>query len=167
MSAAENAPVLAELEKGQEVARRELELSRADLVRYAAASGDFNPIHWNQEFAQSVGLPNVIAHGMLTMGAAMQLVADWAGDPSLVRDVQTRFTKPVVVPNGVREGSTEVVPSTALSIVAVVGALDAEAGTARIDLTVTAPELSDPQAEASTAAAQKVLVKAQAVVICR
>lgn len=79
MTAADTAPVLAQLEKGQEVARRDLQLSRADLVRYAAASGDFNPIHWNQEFAVSVGLPDVIAHGMLTMGAAMQLVADWAG----------------------------------------------------------------------------------------
>ncbi|WP_144791282.1 MaoC/PaaZ C-terminal domain-containing protein [Kocuria palustris] len=167
MTAANSAPVLAELEKGQEVARRELELSRADLVRYAAASGDFNPIHWNQAFARSVGLPDVIAHGMLTMGAAMQVVADWAGDPARVIDVQTRFTKPVVVPDGVREGSVEIEPSTALSVVGVVGALDEEEGTARIDLTVTAPDLSDPQADPAAAAPQKVLVKAQAVVSCR
>ena len=167
MTAADTAPVLAELEKGQEVARRDLQLSRADLVRYAAASGDFNPIHWNQEFAVSVGLPDVIAHGMLTMGAAMQLVADWAGDPGRVVDVQTRFTKPVVVPNGVREGAAEIQPSTTLSIVGVVGALDEQAGTARIDLTVTAPDLSDPQADPTEAASQKVLVKAQAMVVCR
>ena len=167
MTAADTAPVLAQLEKGQEVARRDLQLSRADLVRYAAASGDFNPIHWNQEFAVSVGLPDVIAHGMLTMGAAMQLVADWAGDPGRVVDVQTRFTKPVVVPNGVREGAAEIQPSTTLSIVGVVGALDEQAGTARIDLTVTAPDLSDPQADLAEAASQKVLVKAQAMVVCR
>ncbi|ALB03748.1 MaoC/PaaZ C-terminal domain-containing protein [Kocuria palustris] len=167
MTAADTAPVLAQLEKGQEVARRDLQLSRADLVRYAAASGDFNPIHWNQEFAVSVGLPDVIAHGMLTMGAAMQLVADWAGDPGRVVDVQTRFTKPVVVPNGVREGAAEIQPSTTLSIVGVVGALDEQAGTARIDLTVTAPDLSDPQADPTEAASQKVLVKAQAMVVCR
>ncbi|WP_061710840.1 MaoC/PaaZ C-terminal domain-containing protein [Kocuria palustris] len=167
MTAADTAPVLAQLEKGQEVARRDLQLSRADLVRYAAASGDFNPIHWNQEFAVSVGLPDVIAHGMLTMGAAMQLMADWAGDPGRVVDVQTRFTKPVVVPNGVREGAAEIQPSTTLSIVGVVGALDEQAGTARIDLTVSAPDLSDPQADPTEAASQKVLVKAQAVVVCR
>lgn len=167
MTAADRTPVLAELEKGQEVARRDLQLSRADLVRYAAASGDFNPIHWNQEFAASVGLPDVIAHGMLTMGAAMQLVADWAGDPGRVVDVQTRFTKPVVVPNGVREGAVEIEPTTTLSIVGVVGALDEQAGTARIDLTVSAPDLSDPQADPAETAQQKVLVKAQAVVVCR
>lgn len=157
------------LEKGQEVARREVALSRADLVRYAAASGDFNPIHWNQGFAEAVGLPDVIAHGMLTMGAAMQTAADWAGDPAAVLDVQTRFTKPVVVPQRIREGEAAIEASTALSIVAVVGALDAEARTARIDLTVLAPDLSGTQAaaEAEQPASQKVLVKAQAVVACR
>ena len=161
MTAADTAPVLAQLEKGQEVARRDLQLSRADLVRYAAASRDFNPIHWNQEFAISVGLPDVIAHGMLTMGAAMQLVADWAGDPGRVVDVQTRFTKPVVVPNAY---GTAVEPSTALSVSGVVGAVDPQARTARVDLTVTAPDLSDPVAKPETATALKVLVKAQAVV---
>ncbi|NHU84713.1 acyl dehydratase [Kocuria sp. JC486] len=152
------------LEKGQEVATRTVELSRADLVRYAAASGDFNPIHWNEPFATSVGLPNVIAHGMLTMGAAMQVVVDWAGDPAAVTDVQTRFTKPVVVPNAF---GAEVEPSTTLSISAKVGALDPEARTARIDLTVTAPDLSDPGVARDAAPALKVLVKAQAVVVCR
>lgn len=152
------------LEKGQEVARRTVELSRADLVRYAAASGDFNPIHWNEPFATSVGLPNVIAHGMLTMGAAMQVVVDWAGDPSAVVDVQTRFTKPVVVPNAF---DTESQPSTALTVSATVGALDDQARTARIDLTVTAPDLTDASTPLEEAKAQKVLVKAQAVVACR
>ncbi|KAA9395242.1 acyl dehydratase [Kocuria coralli] len=152
------------LEKGQEVASRTVALSRADLVRYAAASGDFNPIHWNEPFATSVGLPNVIAHGMLTMGAAMQVVADWTGDPAAVVDVQTRFTKPVVVPN--RFG-TEIEPSTGLNITAKVAALDEDERTARIDLTVTAPDLSDPAVPAEDAAALKVLVKTQVVVACR
>ena len=156
-----------DFEKSQDIGSRTVEISRASLMRYAGASGDFNPIHWNERFAQSVGLSGVIAHGMLTMGAAMQLVADWAGDPGRVVDVQTRFTKPVVVPNGVREGAAEIQPSTTLSIVGVVGALDEQAGTARIDLTVSAPDLSDPQADPAEAASQKVLVKAQAVVVCR
>ncbi|MDO5617435.1 MaoC/PaaZ C-terminal domain-containing protein [Kocuria sp.] len=156
-------PEFAALEKGQEVASRTVQLSRADLVRYAAVSGDFNPIHWNQDFATSVGLPNVIAHGMLTMGAAMQVVVDWAGDPAAVVDVQTRFTKPVVVPNVF---DTQVRASTALTVVAKVGALDDQARTARIDLTVTAPDLADPGVAAQEAAPLKVLVKAQAVVAC-
>ncbi len=87
----------AELEKGQEIGSRTVEISRASLVRYAGASGDFNPIHWNERFAQSVGLSGVIAHGMLTMGTAVQLVSDWAGDPGAIVDYQTRFTKPVPV----------------------------------------------------------------------
>ena len=85
------------LEKGQEIGQRRIELSRADLVRYAGASGDLNPIHWNEAFATSVELPGVIAHGMFTMGSAVQLVTDWAGDPAAVVDFQTRFTKPVLV----------------------------------------------------------------------
>lgn len=156
-------PEFEALEKGQEIATRTVQLSRADLVRYAAVSGDFNPIHWNQEFATSVGLPNVIAHGMLTMGAAMQVVVDWAGDPSAVVDVQTRFTKPVVVPN---HFDTEVRASTALTVSAKVAVLDPEARTVRVDLTVTAPDLADPEATADAASALKVLVKAQAVVAC-
>ena len=86
-----------DLEKGQEIGSRTVELSRASLVRYAGASGDFNPIHWNERFAQSVGLPGVIAHGMLTMGTAVQLVSDWVGDPGAIVDYQTRFTKPCLL----------------------------------------------------------------------
>ena len=149
------------LEKGQQIGERRIEVSRADLVRYAGASGDRNPIHWNQEFAQSVGLPNVIAHGMFTMGAAVGLVTEWAGDPGAVVDYQTRFTKPVVVPN--RFG-TGVEASTALTVSGVIGAVDPERRTARVDLTVTAPDLSDPEADPASAKALKVLVKAQAVV---
>jgi len=113
---------------GDVVAERTTELTRDTLVRYAGASGDFNPIHYRDDIATAVGLPGVIAHGMLTMGLAVQPVVDWAGDPSLVTDYQVRFTRPVVVD-----------PQTgaAVTIVAKVGQLDAEASVARIDLTVT------------------------------
>jgi acyl dehydratase len=113
---------------GDVVAERITELSRDTLVRYAGASGDFNPIHYRDDIATSVGLPGVIAHGMLTMGLAVQPVVDWAGDPALVTDYQVRFTRPVVVD-----------PETGaiVSVVAKVGQLDAEARVARIDLTVT------------------------------
>lgn len=73
-------------------------LERADLVRYAGASGDFNPIHWSDGAAAALGLPDVIAHGMLTMGTALRVVTDWCGDPARVRSYSVRFTKPVVVP---------------------------------------------------------------------
>ena len=102
--------------------------TRATLVRYAGASTDFNPIHWSDRAASDLGLPSVIAHGMLTMGSAVALVTDWAQDPGAVVDYQTRFSRPVIVPNpGV----------STVEVTGVVGALDAEAGTARIDLTVT------------------------------
>ena len=121
-------PVLAELTVGQELARREITVDRARLVRYAGASGDFNPIHWNERVATAVGLPGVIAHGMWTMGAASSVVADWAGDPGAVVDYQVRFTRPVPVPD----------PGAAtVEVVAVAGAIDADAGTVRVDLTVS------------------------------
>lgn len=75
------------------------QLRRLDLVRYAGASGDFNIIHWNERFATSVGLPNVIAHGMLTMAEAIRVVTDWVGDPAAVLEYGVRFTRPVVVPD--------------------------------------------------------------------
>ena len=74
-------------------------VTRADLVSYAGASGDFNPIHWSERFAVGVGLPNVIAHGMLTMALAGRLVTSWVGDPSAVVGYAARFTRPVVVPD--------------------------------------------------------------------
>ncbi|MFF1877169.1 MaoC family dehydratase [Leifsonia sp. NPDC058230] len=113
---------------GDVVAERVTAISRDSLVRYAGASGDFNPIHYRDDIAKSVGLPGVIAHGMLTMGLAVQPVVDWAGDPSAVTDYQVRFTRPVVVDPA--EGAS-------VSITAKVGQLDAEAHVARIDLTVT------------------------------
>ncbi|WP_375433533.1 MaoC/PaaZ C-terminal domain-containing protein [uncultured Friedmanniella sp.] len=76
-----------------------LRFTRTDLVRYAGASGDFNPIHHSEHFAAQVGLPGVVAHGLLTMGAALRVVTDWVGDPSRVRSYSVRFTKPVVVPD--------------------------------------------------------------------
>jgi hydroxyacyl-ACP dehydratase HTD2-like protein with hotdog domain len=78
---------------------------RVDLVKYAGAAGDFNPIHWNERFALEVGLPDVIAHGMLTMATAVRVVTDWCGDPGAVVEYNVRFTKPVVVPDGVAEDS--------------------------------------------------------------
>jgi acyl dehydratase len=113
---------------GDVVAERTYDLSRDTLVRYAGASGDFNPIHYRDDIATSVGLPGVIAHGMLTMGLAVQPVVDWAGDPSLVADYQVRFTRPVVV---------DAANGAAVQVTAKVGQLDAEARVARVDLTVT------------------------------
>jgi acyl dehydratase len=83
-------------------------LQRVDLVRYAGASGDFNPIHWNERFARSVGLPDVIAHGMLTMATACRVVTDWVGDPGAVVEYGVRFTRPVVVPDDDRGATVEV-----------------------------------------------------------
>lgn len=85
--------------KGTELPPLEVRVTRADLVRYAAASGDLNPIHWSDRVAAGVGLPGVIAHGMLTMALAGRLVTAWAGDPSAVRSLGVRFTRPVVVPD--------------------------------------------------------------------
>jgi len=77
----------------------EVRMTRLDLVKYAGASGDFNPIHWSERFAVGVGLPNVIAHGMLTMALAGRLVTAWIGDPAAVVGYSARFTRPVVVPD--------------------------------------------------------------------
>lgn len=135
-------PDLAALAVGEVIGSRTVTFDRANLVRYAGASGDLNPIHWNDRFAQEAGLPGVIAHGMLTMGTVVGLVVDWAGDPGAVVDYQTRFTKPVEVPN----------PGVAsIDVVGTVGALDTEAGTVRVDLAVTVD-------------GAKVLGRAQAVV---
>jgi len=84
---------------GDELAVLSLRVTRADLVRYAGASGDFNPIHWSDRVATGVGLPGVIAHGMLTMALAGRLVTQWVGDPAAVRSFGVRFTRPVVVPD--------------------------------------------------------------------
>ncbi|MCJ1701290.1 MaoC family dehydratase [Rathayibacter festucae] len=121
-------PVLSELTVGDVVGERRFHLERGSLVRYAGASGDFNPIHYRDDVAAEVGLPGVLAHGMLTMGTAVQVVVDWVGDPGRVVDYQVRFTRPVVVDP--KEGAE-------LDVVAKIGAIDAEAGIARVDLAVT------------------------------
>ena len=90
---------LAGVAVGDELPPLTVRLRRADLVRYAGASGDFNVIHWNDRVAREVGLPGVIAHGMLTMAQAIRVVTDWAGDPGAVVDYKVRFTRPVPVPD--------------------------------------------------------------------
>ncbi|MEE1750227.1 MULTISPECIES: MaoC family dehydratase [unclassified Streptomyces] len=87
------------VEVGTELPAQSFPVTRATLVQYAGASGDFNPIHWNEKFAREVGLPDVIAHGMFTMAEAIRVVTDWLGDPGAVVEYGVRFTKPVVVPN--------------------------------------------------------------------
>lgn len=121
------APVFEQLSVGDVVAERESRLTRDSLVRYAGASGDFNPIHYRDDVAQSVGLPGVLVHGMLTMGAAGSVVTDWLGAAAWVADFQSRFTRPV--PVDASEGA-------AIAVTATVAAIDAEARTARIDLKV-------------------------------
>ncbi|MEZ0492591.1 MaoC/PaaZ C-terminal domain-containing protein [Kineococcus sp. TBRC 1896] len=132
-------------EVGTELPTARYELSREDLRSYAEASGDRNPIHLDEATARSVGLPDVIAHGMLTMGLAGTVVADWVGDPARVLSYGTKFTAPVVV------------PADAPAVVEVAGtvvALDEAAGTAEVDLVVTS-------------AGAKVLTRARAVVALR
>jgi acyl dehydratase len=84
---------------GTEIAPRQYQVTRRDLVKYAGASGDFNVIHWNERIAKSVGLPDVIAHGMLTMALAGRYLTEWAGDPGAVTEFGVRFSSPVVVPD--------------------------------------------------------------------
>jgi acyl dehydratase len=135
-------PTFADLAVGDALAPLTVHLTRAQLVRYAGAAGDFNPIHWNPRVAREVGLPDVIAHGMLTMACAGRIVTDWTGNPGLVSGLETRFTRPVVVAD---ESGAE------LELTAVIGALDEAARTARIDIT-------------AKFAGQTVLGKARAVV---
>lgn len=94
-----SAPALDRVAVGDRLPSLSVRFTRETLVRYAGASTDFNPIHYSGFYADQVGLPGVIAHGMLTMGSALRLVTDWAGDPARVRSYFVRFTKPVVVPD--------------------------------------------------------------------
>jgi acyl dehydratase len=93
---------------GEVVARADFTVTRSHLIRYAGASGDFNPIHWNSRVATAVGLPDVIAHGMLTMALAGRAVTDWVGDPGRVEEYAVRFSRPVVVPDDDAGASLEV-----------------------------------------------------------
>jgi acyl dehydratase len=124
-------PNYLDLVVGDSIAEESFSLTRDSLVRYAGASGDFNTIHYRDDIAESVGLPGVLAHGMLTMGLAVQPVVSWLGDAGKVLDYGVRFTKPVVVP-----AKGEAV----LLVVAKVAALEEETQKARIDLTVTFEE---------------------------
>lgn len=111
---------------GDVVAERTVHLTRDALVRYAGASGDFNPIHYRDDVAAEVGLPGVLAHGMLTMGLAVETLLPWLGDSGRILEYGVRFTRPVVV--DARDGAD-------LTVSAKIGAL--EEGVARVDLTVT------------------------------
>ena len=124
---------IASLEVGQVIGTKEFLLTRDSLVRYAGASGDFNPIHYRDDFAKSVGLDGVLAHGMLTMGVAVQVAADWAGDAGKVIDYGVRFTKPVFV--DATDGAVIVVTGK-------IGEIDAENGIVRVDLNVVYNETS-------------------------
>ncbi|MBN3930822.1 MaoC family dehydratase [Streptomyces verrucosisporus] len=133
-----------DVEAGTELPARSFPVTRDTLVRYAGASGDFNPIHWNERFAREVGLPDVIAHGMFTMAEAARVVTDWAGDPGALVEYGVRFTRPVVVPDDDKGAVIEVSGKVAAK-------LDDEARTVRVDLKVTS-------------AGQKVLGMSRAVV---
>ena len=130
------------VEVGTELPAQTFTITRADLVRYAGASGDFNVIHWNERVAREVGLPDVIAHGMFTMALAARVVTDWAGDPGRVVEYGVRFTRPVPVPD---DGT-----GAALEVTGKVAAL-LDDGRVRVDLT-------------ATHGGSKVLGRAQAVV---
>ena len=139
-------PAFEDLSIGDALPPLTLHLTRAQLVRYAGASGDFNAIHWNQRVALEAGLPDVIAHGMLTMASAGRIVTDWIGNPGFLRSFETRFTRPVIVADD--EAGAE------LQVTAVIGALDEAERTARVDIT-------------ARFAGQTVLGKARAVVNVR
>lgn len=128
------------IEAGTEIPSRTIHVDRATLIRYAGASGDFNVIHWDEQTATSVGLPDVIAHGMWTMGAAIQPVVDWLGDAGRVTSYSVRFSAPVPVPH---DGGADV------EVGATVKSVDGD--TATIDIT-------------ATSGGQKVLVRARATV---
>lgn len=120
------------LQVGQLLPSRDFHFTRESLVRYAGASGDFNAIHYRDDVAKAVGLPGVLAHGMLTMGAAVQSVVDFLGDSGKVIDYQVRFTKPVLV--DAVKGATLVVNATVVEI-------DEAAKVARIDLSATCDDV--------------------------
>ncbi|PAZ17513.1 dehydratase [Streptomyces sp. SA15] len=131
-----------DVEVGTELPGQSFPVTRATLVRYAGASGDFNPIHWNEKFAKEVGLPDVIAHGMFTMAEAIRLVTDWTGDPGAVVEYGVRFTRPVVVPNDDQGATIDVTGKVAAKL---------DDNKVRVDLT-------------ATSAGQKVLGMSRAVV---
>jgi acyl dehydratase len=124
---------IAGLEVGQVIGSKEFLLTRDSLVRYAGASGDFNPIHYRDDFAKSVGLPGVIAHGMLTMGVSVQVAVDWIGDAGKVSDYSTRFTKMVDV---------DAEAGAVLVVTGKIAEIDTEKNEVRVDLTTMFGETS-------------------------
>ena len=124
---------IASLKVGQEIGSIEILLTRDSLVRYAGASGDFNPIHYRDDIAKAVGLDGVLAHGMLTMGAAVQVAVDWVGDPGRILDYGVRFTKPVFV---------DATDGAVLKVNGKIGEIDAENLVVRIDITAIAADLA-------------------------
>ncbi|MFD8498632.1 MaoC family dehydratase [Amycolatopsis sp. NPDC059657] len=114
------------VEVGTQLPPVTVHVTRDQLVRYAGASGDFNPIHWNERFAKEVGLPDVISHGMLTMALAGRIVTDWLGDPGKLLEYYVRFTRPVVVPDDADGALVEFTAKVAEV---------RENGTARVDIT--------------------------------
>ena len=118
----------ADVSVGTVIPGQSFPIERATLVRYAGASGDFNPIHWSERTATEVGLPDVIAHGMLTMATVVRVVTDWLGDPGAVLDYKVRFTKPVIVPADA---------AAQLEVAAVVRSVDTSDQTAEIQLTAS------------------------------
>ena len=119
---------LSSVSVGDALPPRTVHIDRARLVQYAGASLDRNRIHWDERFAKEVGLPDVIAHGMFTMGSAVTVVTDWVGDAGRVVEYGVRFTKPVVVPY---ETGADV------EVSGVVKAVDAETGRVTVELTAT------------------------------
>ena len=117
----------ADVEPGTELAPQSYPVTRLDLVKYAGASGDFNVIHWNERVATSVGLPNVIAHGMYTMAEAGRFASEWAGDPGAVVEFGVRFSAPVVVPD-----------DDAGATIQVSGTIEEKLGDGRVALGLTA-----------------------------
>ena len=134
---------ITDVEVGQQLPARTIHISRANLVQYTGASLDRNPIHWDERFARSVGLPDVIAHGMFTMGSAINVVSDWVGDAGRVVEYGTRFPKPVVVPY---ESGADV------ELTGVVTAVDPDTRRATVELT-------------ALCGTDKVLARARAVVV--
>ena len=118
----------ADVEVGTDLPELSVRVTRADLVRYAGASGDLNPIHWSDRVATGVGLPGVIAHGMFTMALAARAVTAWTGDPAALTEYHVRFGRPVVVPDD--DAGAEV------TVRGTVGAA-LDDGRFRVDLTVT------------------------------
>ncbi|WP_370946392.1 MaoC family dehydratase [Amycolatopsis sp. cg5] len=114
------------VEVGTQLPPVTVHVTREQLVRYAGASGDFNPIHWNERFAKEVGLPDVISHGMLTMALAGRIVTDWLGDPGKLLEYYVRFTRPVVVPDDADGALVEFTAKVAEV---------RDNGTARVDIT--------------------------------